>query len=87
MAISVTGRVVPIGLASLFLAAIVCAQTVGASLQGVVTDSTGAAIRDADVVVLNVATGAVRELKTDGTGRYREYDNGVIYWSVPIIQQ
>src|SRR5206468_7939290 len=49
----------------------VAAQTVGASLQGIVTDSTGGAIPNADVVVINTATGGVRELKTDPAGRYR----------------
>jgi outer membrane receptor protein involved in Fe transport len=52
------------------------AQTVGASLQGIVTDSTGGALANADVVVLGVATGGVWELKTDGSGRYR----------VPLLQ-
>ena len=52
------------------------AQTVGASLQGIVTDSTGGALANAEVVVLGVATGGVWELKTDGGGRYR----------VPLLQ-
>src|SRR5207244_5956053 len=51
-------------------------QTVGASLQGIVTDSSGGAIPNADVVVLSVATGGVWELKTDSSGRYR----------VPVLQ-
>ena len=71
MANGVTRRVVPLGLACLFLASIISAQTVGASLQGIVTDSSGASVRDADVVILNIATGAVREVKTDATGHYR----------------
>ena len=58
------------------LAGIASAQTVGASLQGIVTDSTGAALQNAEVVVVAVATGGVRELKTDTTGRYR----------VPVLQ-
>jgi outer membrane receptor protein involved in Fe transport len=52
------------------------AQTVGASLQGIVTDSTGGALANAEVVVLGVATGGVWELKTDGSGHYR----------VPLLQ-
>ena len=52
------------------------AQTVGASLQGIVTDSTGAALQNAEVVVIAVATGGLWELKTDTTGRYR----------VPVLQ-
>src|SRR5215471_18503021 len=51
-------------------------QTVGASLQGIVTDSSGAAVPNADVVVIRVSTGAVWELKTDSSGRYR----------VPVLQ-
>ena len=58
------------------LASIASAQTVGASLQGIVTDSTGAALQNAEVVVVAVATGGVWELKTDTTGRYR----------VPVLQ-
>ncbi len=69
-------RVVPSGFAFLLLAAFVSAQTVGASLQGIVTDASGGAIRGADVIVLSVATGAGRELKTDAAGLYR----------VPVLQ-
>ena len=52
------------------------AQTVGASLQGIVTDSSGAALPNADVVVIRTSTGAIRELKTDSSGHYR----------VPVLQ-
>ena len=45
-------------------------QTVGASLRGTVTDSTGAALPGATVSIVNVATGASRDLVTDGAGRY-----------------
>jgi outer membrane receptor protein involved in Fe transport len=51
-------------------------QTVGASLQGIVTDSSGAALPAASVVVISVATGGVWDLKTDSSGRYR----------VPVLQ-
>jgi len=64
-----------------FIGSIVCiaslftagphAQTVGASLQGIVTDSTGAPVPSANIVVIGVATGGTWELKTDSTGRYR----------------
>src|SRR5262245_7040188 len=47
------------------------AQTVGASLQGIVTDPAGAGMPNADVVVISAATGATWELKTDSTGHYR----------------
>ena len=47
------------------------AQT-GASLSGVVTDPTGAAIPEAAVTIKNAGTGAMRTSATDGAGRYRE---------------
>src|SRR5437773_12580227 len=52
------------------------AQTVGASLQGVVTDQTGAPIPSADVIVIAIATGRTWEIKTDSAGLYR----------VPVLQ-
>src|SRR6188474_3391567 len=57
-------------------ARIASAQTVGASLQGIVTDPTGAPIPNADVVVIATATGGTWELKTDSSGHYR----------VPVLQ-
>jgi outer membrane receptor protein involved in Fe transport len=58
--------------ACLFVVGVVplAAQTVGASLRGTVTDSTGAALPAATVTVLNLGTGASRELQTDSAGRY-----------------
>src|ERR1039458_7931511 len=44
------------------------AQT-GASLSGVVTDQTGAALRDVAVTFKNVDTGATRKITTDGGSR------------------
>ena len=46
------------------------AQT-GASLSGVVTDQTGAALRDVAVTIRNVDTGARRTIATDGGGHYQ----------------
>jgi predicted porin len=46
------------------------AQT-GASLSGVVTDQTGAALRDVAVTIKNVDTGAMRTIATDGSGHYQ----------------
>jgi len=46
------------------------AQT-GASLSGVVTDQTGAALRDVAVTIRNVDTGATRTIATDGVGHYQ----------------
>src|ERR1700728_1842287 len=45
------------------------AQT-GASLSGVVTDQTGAALRDVAVTIRNVDTGVTRTIATDGGGHY-----------------
>src|SRR2546423_1284601 len=55
----------------LVYASTLTAQTVGGSLQGFVTDPSGAALPRAQVLVLNVGTGATRELTTDEGGRYR----------------
>src|SRR6202161_2120273 len=46
------------------------AQT-GASLSGVVTDQTGAALRDVAVTIKNVDTGVTRTIATDGGGHYQ----------------
>jgi hypothetical protein len=69
-------RVITLVVAFLFVTTALQAQTVGASLQGIVTDPTGSALSNADVVVLSTATGGVWEMKTDGSGRYR----------VPVLQ-
>jgi predicted porin len=46
------------------------AQT-GVSVSGVVTDQTGAGLRDVAVTIKNVDTGATRRIATDGAGRYQ----------------
>src|SRR5208337_5299154 len=46
------------------------AQT-GASLSGMVTDQTGAALRDVAVTIKNVDTGATRTIATDGGGHFQ----------------
>jgi predicted porin len=43
----------------------------GASLSGVVTDQTGAALPDVAVTIKNVDTAATRTIATDGGGRYQ----------------
>src|SRR5258708_39154867 len=48
------------------------AQTVGASVQGTVTDPAGAVIPNASVEIRNAATGALRNLSTDEAGRWRD---------------
>src|SRR5215831_67943 len=49
----------------------VSAQTVGASIQGAITDANGAAVRNAAVEVRNVGTGVTHNAVTDAEGRYR----------------
>src|SRR5580704_16267647 len=46
------------------------AQT-AASLSGMVTDQTGAALRDVAVTIRNVDTGETRTITTDGEGHYQ----------------
>ncbi|HSE16192.1 MAG TPA: TonB-dependent receptor [Pyrinomonadaceae bacterium] len=52
------------------LAAAVSAQTVTGTLQGTVSDSKGAVVPGAEVVVMNAETGQVRNLKTNSDGLY-----------------
>jgi predicted porin len=54
----------------LLLSSLLWAQT-GASLSGMVTDQTGAALRDVAVTVKNADTGATRTITTDGGGHYQ----------------
>ena len=52
------------------LAANVCGQAATASLQGNVTDASGAAVPDASVQLKNVNTGATRTVTSNAQGRY-----------------
>lgn len=56
----------------LFLAPGICrAQNLTGTINGVVTDASGAVIPGAKVTIINAETGVIeRELKTDGGGRY-----------------
>ena len=54
----------------LLLAVAASAQTVTGTLQGTVSDSTGAVVPGAEVVVLNAETGQVRNLKTNSDCLY-----------------
>ena len=69
-----SGRAIGIVLAfaalALSLATAAAAQTVSGTLQGTVTDSTGAALPGAQVVISNRDTGATREITTTATGFY-----------------
>ncbi|MGC2186409.1 MAG: carboxypeptidase regulatory-like domain-containing protein [Terriglobales bacterium] len=49
-------------------------QTVSGNIVGTVTDSSGAAVVNADVTATNIATGVSAAGKTNGTGEYR-FDN------------
>ncbi len=51
--------------------AVAFGQTVGASLQGTITDPTGAVVPRAQVEVRNAGTGAASPLVSDEAGRYR----------------
>jgi outer membrane receptor protein involved in Fe transport len=53
-------------------ASAVYAQTIGASLQGTVTDPTGAVLPGATVVIKNSGTGVTIDALTDERGRYSE---------------
>jgi Carboxypeptidase regulatory-like domain len=46
------------------------AQVVGASITGTVSDASGAAIPQANIMVRNLETGAVRKVASDGSGHY-----------------
>jgi hypothetical protein len=66
-------KAVRLSLASLLAVAFATtayAQTVGATLQGTVTDESGAAVPGAAVAVRSAATGAERDLRTDVAGRF-----------------
>ncbi len=62
--------VLMIALATILMPAVVSAQTVTGTLQGTVTDSRGAVVPGVEIVVLNVETGQVRNLKTNSDGFY-----------------
>jgi len=62
------------------------AQT-GASLSGVVTDQTGAALRNVAVTVRNVDTGATRTVTTDGDGHYQASELTVGHFAVRAAKQ
>src|SRR5262245_43409073 len=52
------------------------AQTVGGTLEGTVSDTTGAVLPGAEIKVTNTGTGTNHELLSDERGRYR----------VPLLQ-
>ena len=60
-----------IGLALTMLPNTARAQTSFGELLGTVTDSSGAAVPDVAVTIINMATGITRQVKTDQAGDYR----------------
>jgi len=56
--------------ATILVATVLSAQTFRGGIEGTVTDSSGAAIAAAEVVVKNLDTGLVRTLTTDNSGNY-----------------
>src|SRR6516162_10219367 len=65
-------RLLALIIASLAAPAAGFPQTVGAYLQGTVTDPSGAAIPNAAVEIHNVETGVAHNLMTDAGGRWHE---------------
>src|SRR5260370_26794610 len=63
-----------VGLVSLLLLTIFPAfpQTVGASLQGSITDPSGAIIPGAKIEIRNLETGVASSLTSDSSGHFRE---------------
>jgi hypothetical protein len=55
----------------LLSASVAVAQSVGASVEGTLTDSSGAAIPKAQVMIRNVGTDAMHTVESDEAGRYR----------------
>jgi carboxypeptidase family protein len=64
-----SSRVLIFAVCSLFLVAVAIGQF-RAGIEGTVTDSTGAAVKDAKITVTNQETGASQELITSDTGFY-----------------
>jgi hypothetical protein len=54
----------------MLLAGMSYGQTVGASVQGTISDATGAVLPGANIAIKNSATGAGLEFVTDERGRY-----------------
>src|SRR5690242_1798978 len=54
------------------------------SIEGVVSDSSGAVIPGADVAVTDLGTGIARHVKTSGDGLYRVLNLGLGKYSVTV---
>jgi len=60
------------------------AQVVGSTLYGVITDNSGAAVPNANVIIHNDETGTERRLRTDTAGRYSAPSIAVGIYSVTV---
>jgi hypothetical protein len=72
--------------AFILLSAPLYAQVVGGSISGTVTDSTGAAISGATVVIHNQETGSERQLTTNGEGVYSAPSVPIGRYSLSVSQ-
>ncbi|HKP35607.1 MAG TPA: TonB-dependent receptor, partial [Pyrinomonadaceae bacterium] len=72
---------------SLCFASVAVAQTVTGTLQGIVTDSTGAVLPGADVVLKNADTGQERTLRTNSDGFYVASFIPIGRYSVTVAQK
>ena len=74
-------------IASLFVASSLHAQVVGGTINGVVTDASGASIRGAAVVVRSEETGMERLLTTDAAGAYAAPSIPVGRYTVSVTRE
>ena len=73
--------------ALVFTAAPSHAQVVGGSISGAITDSSGAAVPGATVIIRNQETGSQRQLTTDGSGLYNAPSISVGRYSVSASKE
>ena len=80
---------VRIGLAAwlLFVSGLLSAQTFRGGIQGTVTDTSGAAVAQAQVKIVNEGTGAERNLSTDDGGNYTAAELPLGTYTVTISKQ
>src|SRR3984957_9128372 len=83
---SVTGRGLALVAFLLFFTPAAFAQ-VSASLNGTITDASGAAVVGAEVAVTNLETGDIRNTETDSAGRYQIYALGVGQYELRVKKQ
>src|SRR5262249_11680245 len=76
--------IVLVALAILSLPVMIQAQAISGDLLGVVTDSTGAVVSNAQVVATNLGTGVKTTTKTSATGEYRFINLPVGHYSLEM---